>query len=592
MKKNYLILLIASLYLPCSFGQGVFPGGATCEDAVPITAGEGYETPDDGYHGAPIAETHDHWYSFVAPYDGVLIVQHGDSLQCDKRILSGVCGSLTTVAEATWATTEADYIMSSGETVYIEINDNWDYVTNFDVIFDSTFLDVQGNVYLDLNNNGLKDIDEEGLALTPVVNDSFDIYAVTAFNGHYYHTASDLEEGIYQIAPILPEYWGISSDSSVYNINVNEDFEQRDSLDFGIYPDTHEHELSPSLVGGFPRCNDSILYSINILNTGSTIPSGMVHLELDDSLEFISAAVAPDSIVDQHIYWTYDSLFYFSTDVIELHVGTPDGLADTVMSYLTVNIDSAGVEFFSTTESLEQTITCAYDPNDKTPTPMGEGEFGNIDPDTESIEYLIRFQNTGTDTAFTVIIDDQLDENIDWASIEILAYSHAMTFDMDTDGKVSFIFNDIMLPDSNVNMEGSQGFVKFSIDLKEDLPIGTSIYNTAEIYFDLNPAVITNTTVNTLFLDESGIREFSKADQILIYPNPFSESTTIVFEEDLKDYAVRIVDLLGNEVYRNDQLNGQQLTLNGDQFNAGIYILMLVEKDKNQVKSTAKLVVK
>lgn len=42
----------------------------------------------------------------------------------------------------------------------------------------------------------------------------------------------------------------------------------------------------------------------------------------------------------------------------------------------------------------------------------------------QDIEYLIRFQNTGTDTAFKVVIRDQLDKNLDWNSFEVLSSSH------------------------------------------------------------------------------------------------------------------------------------------------------------------------
>jgi hypothetical protein len=40
--------------------------------------------------------------------------------------------------------------------------------------------------------------------------------------------------------------------------------------------------------------------------------------------------------------------------------------------------------------------------------------------------------------------------------------------------------------------------VRFKIKLEENLPVGSSITNTAHIYFDFNPAVVTNTTLNTI----------------------------------------------------------------------------------------------
>ena len=223
---------------------------------------------------------------------------------------------------------------------------------------------------------------------------------------------------------------------------------------------------------------------------------------------------------------------------------------------------------------------------------MGAGEFGYISPDTEFIDYLIRFQNTGTDTAINVVIKDQLDENLEWNSLNILAYSHDMTVEMDMDGEVSFIFHDIMLPDSNVNMIASQGFVKYRIDLVPGLPLETSIFNTANIYFYLNPAVVTNTTINTLYHDDSGLDDLSKNQHLLVYPNPFSESVTVYFGEELKNYSVQIADLLGNKVYMNNGVNGSQLEIDPGPLAKGMYLMILTNKTTNETVSTAKIVVK
>ena len=243
---------------------------------------------------------------------------------------------------------------------------------------------------------------------------------------------------------------------------------------------------------------------------------------------------------------------------------------------------------------LEQIILCAFDPNDKTPNPLGVGEFGYIAPDTETIEYLVRFQNTGTDTAINVVIKDQLDENLDWNSFELLSYSHDIELAMSVDGEISFIFNGIMLPDSNVNVIASQGFVKYKIDLLPGLPLETSIFNTAYIYFDLNPAVITNTTINTLYevIDDASINELVSQRQLLVYPNPFTETTTVYFGEDLINHSIQIVDITGKVVYSNTTLNGNKVEIDASSLTEGMYILLLIDNESNQVISNAKLMVK
>ena len=60
-------------------------------------------------------------------------------------------------------------------------------------------------------------------------------------------------------------------------------------------------------------------------------------------------------------------------------------------------------------------IVDSYDPNDKLAIPVGKGANFQILPNQE-LEYTIRFQNTGTDTAYTVRIVDTLDIDLDISS--------------------------------------------------------------------------------------------------------------------------------------------------------------------------------
>ena len=139
----------------------------------------------------------------------------------------------------------------------------------------------------------------------------------------------------------------------------------------------------------------------------------------------------------------------------------------------------------------------SFDPNDKSASPTGYQDEHFIAQGTE-IEYLVRFQNTGTDTAFSVVIRDTLSQFLDVTSVRPGASSHAYEFEVYGEGILKFTFPDIMLPDSNVNKEASQGFVQFKISPKNNLPVFTEIENSAAIFFDFNEPVITNTTLHTI----------------------------------------------------------------------------------------------
>ena len=119
-------------------------------------------------------------------------------------------------------------------------------------------------------------------------------------------------------------------------------------------------------------------------------------------------------------------------------------------------------------------IRSSYDPNDKIGYPIGTGTNGVIGQNTD-IEYVIRFQNTGTDTAFIVILRDTLPPQLDIASLEMNTASHPYTWNLEGKGILSFTFDNIRLLDSFRNEPKSHGFVKFRIKQKKDLPIGTKI---------------------------------------------------------------------------------------------------------------------
>ncbi|MBL7808263.1 MAG: DUF11 domain-containing protein [Saprospiraceae bacterium] len=173
----------------------------------------------------------------------------------------------------------------------------------------------------------------------------------------------------------------------------------------------------------------------------------------------------------------------------------------------------------------------SFDPNDKQGFPTGVGEDHNIRPGQE-LEYLIRFQNTGTDTAFTVMIRDTLSAFLDPASVRPGASSHPYTWSLSGEGVITFTFNNIHLPDSNINEPASHGFVQFRIAQQTNLPLGCVIENDAAIYFDFNDPIITNTTWHTLYESPLMLATYEaghnrKQQSLEIWPNPVKDQTNV-----------------------------------------------------------------
>ncbi len=224
----------------------------------------------------------------------------------------------------------------------------------------------------------------------------------------------------------------------------------------------------------------------------------------------------------------------------------------------------------------------AFDPNDKQGFPNGYGAEHYIRPGTE-LEYTIRFQNTGTDTAFTVRIADTLSSWLDAGTIRPGPGSHPYRFNLTGPGYAEFLFENIMLPDSNVNQEGSNGFVKFSIYPRADAPLETLIENNAAIYFDFNEPVITNTTRHRLgenFLMTVGAWQPKHPEyQVSVSPNPFSETARLEVKglSSSQPVHLQVFDLQGN-ILHDKTAPGPVLDLKKGSLPTGMYLFRLDQK--------------
>jgi uncharacterized repeat protein (TIGR01451 family) len=230
----------------------------------------------------------------------------------------------------------------------------------------------------------------------------------------------------------------------------------------------------------------------------------------------------------------------------------------------------------------------SYDPNDKQGFPLGAGAGNRINPG-QDIDYLIRFQNTGTDTAFTVRIIDNLSALLDPASIRPGTSSHPYTWELKDEGTISFTFANVLLPDSNVNEAASHGFIQFNIKQRPNIPLGSVITNKAAIYFDFNAPVITNTTSHTV--DEMPITSSVKnvhskaATELDIWPNPCRESTRIRYlPRSSGQHYLKIYDMLGNlalqKVSKNADIELQTIVLR-----QGIYLAEIRDAHGNLLGS-------
>ncbi len=236
----------------------------------------------------------------------------------------------------------------------------------------------------------------------------------------------------------------------------------------------------------------------------------------------------------------------------------------------------------------------AYDPNDKATQPEGYGTDNYIYEDTK-LDYRIRFQNTGNDTAFLVVIRDTISPFLDATSIQMGASSHDYTWNLSGQGVLEVRFSNILLVDSTANEPASHGFFYYEIEQKANNPIGTVINNTAGIYFDFNPPIFTNTTYHTVGEDfviiNLSIGEiYEDKVAVNVFPNPFTHSTTIQVEgKEYENLKLTVFDVAGRLVAEERSAFANSIQLQNTNLQAGVYFYRLEGDDR--LINTGKLMV-
>jgi uncharacterized repeat protein (TIGR01451 family) len=165
-------------------------------------------------------------------------------------------------------------------------------------------------------------------------------------------------------------------------------------------------------------------------------------------------------------------------------------------------------------------VGVSYDPNDIRVLSQIQEEGWRkqeyIDNDDE-LTYMVRFQNTGTGPAYNVIVHNPLSPFLNHQSIDLVSASHDHYAQM-VDGELRVHFLGIQLPDSASDPTGSQGYFIYKVRQPLGNPMGIVIENQAEIFFDFNAPVATNTTENEILL-LTGLQDF-EIGEITLFPNP------------------------------------------------------------------------
>ncbi|MBK8955343.1 MAG: hypothetical protein IPM34_07285 [Saprospiraceae bacterium] len=226
-------------------------------------------------------------------------------------------------------------------------------------------------------------------------------------------------------------------------------------------------------------------------------------------------------------------------------------------------------------------ITCernvgSFDPNDKMVYVNGKQTDKYFEADT-SFAYLIRFQNTGSDTALNIRITDQLSTSLEWLSFNAITASHPNTFKIHENGMLDIQFNQIYLPDSNIDEQNSHGYFLYSIKPKKQVKLGTFVYNTAEIYFDFNEPISTN--ISRIKFDKSthiSEYKFRLTNKLISIPNPADQFLEILIPSQWNSENIQVtLHTTEGKLLRKWFSNEKYILVKREDLQSGSYILHL-----------------
>ena len=385
-------------------------------------------------------------------------------------------------------------------------------------------------VYNDLNGNGEHEADEPGLSNWPVLGNDINGLVWTNGNGNVF---LPLAAGQYEFTVLNPtDNWINTSPTSV-TIDLSGG---PATAAFGLQVIPGEAIVAVGPFQGFAdiiHCTDGFESGVYLENIGSQTVSGFMTLSCDPL--FTPGAdsyftTPPIETGPGYALWNLEDFLPGEYELLTFHIDGP-GVEYLNQSFtfdfdLTL-LDPQGNMIYNDGWSVTPIVACAYDPNDLTGYPEGlnapheEGyTIEHFIHDDHVVEFRVRFQNTGTLPAEDIDIYIPINPNVwELGSIEPLMRAADMqTICLHDDGSVDlnilehelpegveaidlliFSFDDIFLPDSASNPEGSQGYVWFQMKAKHGLDPATMLNAQAFIYFEQNPPISTNETYHEIF---------------------------------------------------------------------------------------------
>ena len=434
---------------------------------------------------------------------------------------------------------------------------------------------INGTVNIDLDNNGC---DTNDVSLNNVLitadngNESFGTFVLPDATYAMFTNEGDFTTAV---TTNLPNYWSVTPTEYT---NTFTGFDNTFTADFCITPNQTVNDVTITLIPtSQARPGFVASYQIVYKNVGTTQLNGNITLEFDETkLNFLSASEAVNTQTSNSLTFDYAALNPFETRSINLafNVNSPTDtqpvtIGNTLAFTATINPITGDYTAEDNVYNLNQNVVGSYDPNDIT---CLEGNQILLADADKYLHYVIRFQNTGTASAINVVVKNILDANLDWSTIQLESSSYDNRVAIKNGNEIEFIFENINLPDSTTDEPNSHGFIAYKIKPKSDVVVGDVISNKADIFFDYNVPVETNTAtttiVNVLNVNENTLLDFS------VYPIPTDNLLQIKSKSEIA--KIEIFGKLGRLIQQstNNNVDVSNLT-------QGLYFVKVTDVNNN-----------
>ena len=460
------------------------------------------------------------------------------------------------------------------------------------------------NFYFDVNSNCIKDTGEEAAALPAIVevdSNGVAIDTLSAISGFFYSaygSAGDVyafkvltpPSGLHITCPSTAIIYDTMGAGTFTAPAKNMGMECTTSSGF----DLSVHSVIP-ITGTTNQHGD-----IYVQNAYCTPTTGTITLHHSTRYPGTPAYItpAPASITTNTIVWNISSLSSTLFAPVPIHyliniAGTSLTPGDTVHSYITIDPQAGDADTTNNTEEFIDTVRAGYDPNEMSVKPAGCIAYTPYSTTPTQLQYTINFENTGNDTAHNIYVLDTLSDDVDASSMRLVMASHKMYTSRIKDAAghniLKFEFPKINLLDSSHHNQ-CDGAVIFNINIKSGLAIGTTVYNRAGIYFDINSVVMTNKVYD--LLDVNGclpdrVNNLQPVPiAIGIYPNPATDELTIKADKEVFQ-SFTITNSIGS-MLRSNAIIGTQTQVNIKTLPAGLYYVVLKGEQGNVVRKFVK----